>query len=156
MEIREYIESGIIESYLLGLASPQEEAELKQLRRVFPELNSEIAIAELRFEKLAFQDAVMPPEKTWDGIQQRICWEDEFKRKTNNPAEKANYTFINMQPRQDSLITVHKNWKYAFIVIFILSKLLLIGAIILGVKYYQELKEHGAQQPKPTQIENRR
>jgi hypothetical protein len=152
LEIREYIESGIIESYLLGLATHDEAVELQQLRRVFPELNSEIAMTERRLEKMAFADDLKPPAEVWNKITHRIRWEEENRHKSEE--DRANYTFINMQPRTDHMITVHKNWKYAFIVIFILSKIFLIGAIILGLKYYREMRDHRVrQQSAPTQLE---
>lgn len=108
-------------------------------------------MTERRLEKMAFDDAVMPPAEVWSKITHRIRWEEENRSKTEE--ERANYTFINMQPRDDHMITVHKNWKYAFIVIFILSKIFLIGAIILGLKYYREIRDHRAQQPVPSQVE---
>ncbi|UYQ95033.1 hypothetical protein MKQ68_07990 [Chitinophaga horti] len=155
MEIKEYIESGIIESFLLGLATPDEEVELQQLRRVFPELNVEIAMAERRLEKLAFEDAVEPPAVAWDNILQRVNWEEDnrdFKKKTK---DQHNY-YINVEPRKDELITVHKYWKYAFVTIFILSKIFLLGAIIYGLKYYREVNENSRKQPAPAQIERTR
>ncbi|MCK7555004.1 hypothetical protein MKQ70_08285 [Chitinophaga sedimenti] len=147
MEIKEYIDSGIIESYLLGLATPEEELELQQLRRVFPELNVEIAITERKLEKLAFEDAVEPPALAWDNIIQRITWEETNRDYGRTRKKDSSNIHIHMAPRKDDLITVHKYWKYAFICIFILSKLFLIGAIIYGLKYYRELKSQPAQTP---------
>jgi len=61
VNIKEYIASGIIESYVLGLASDQERAEFEQLVIQYPEL----AEARLRFEseleKQAFASAINPP-----------------------------------------------------------------------------------------------
>ena len=38
MNIKEYISSGIVESYVLGLASPEERVEFERLCRQYPEL----------------------------------------------------------------------------------------------------------------------
>lgn len=46
MDIHAYIKSGIIESYLLGIAGEDEKQELDQLRRLYPEVENAIHSAE--------------------------------------------------------------------------------------------------------------
>lgn len=46
MDIHAYIQSGIIESYLLGIAGEEEKAELEQMRRQYPEIEKAIQNAE--------------------------------------------------------------------------------------------------------------
>lgn len=46
MDIRAYIESGIIESYVLGLATPQEADELLHLSQIYPEIRAAVADCE--------------------------------------------------------------------------------------------------------------
>ena len=74
MNIQEYISSGIIESYVLGLASPEERVEFEKMCALYPELAEARNSFELAIEKQAFQDSVLPPagsrEKTWSAIQQ--------------------------------------------------------------------------------------
>ena len=74
MNIQEYISSGIIESYVLGLASPEERVEFEKMCALHPELAEARNNFELAIEKQAFQDSVLPPagskEKTWSAIQQ--------------------------------------------------------------------------------------
>ena len=74
MNIQEYISSGIIESYVLGLASPEERVEFEKMCALYPELTEARYSFELAIEKQAFQDSVLPPagskEKTWSAIQQ--------------------------------------------------------------------------------------
>jgi Anti-sigma-K factor rskA len=53
MDINNYISSGIIEMYVMGLCSPEENAELELLRSQYPELNVAIIAFESAFEKNA-------------------------------------------------------------------------------------------------------
>ncbi len=74
MNIQEYISSGIIESCVLGLASPEERVEFEKMCALYPELVDARNNFELAIEKQAFQNSVPPPagskEKTWSAIQQ--------------------------------------------------------------------------------------
>jgi anti-sigma-K factor RskA len=62
MDIKEYIASGIIETYVMGLCSPDEERELEQLRQQYPELNSAIIAYEEQMEKNMLQQSTLPGE----------------------------------------------------------------------------------------------
>lgn len=61
MDIRAYIESGIIESYVLGMADAQEAAELEQLAAQHPEIREAIASFEASLEASAITQATPPP-----------------------------------------------------------------------------------------------
>ncbi len=58
MNIKEYIQSGIIESYVLGLADAEERAELEQLRMQHPEIGAAIEAFEQELEQSAVHNAV--------------------------------------------------------------------------------------------------
>jgi len=62
VNIKEYISGGIVESYVLGLASEQERMEFEQLCLQFPELVAARNEFEENLEKQAFGMAVAPPE----------------------------------------------------------------------------------------------
>jgi len=74
VNIQEYISSGIIESYVLGLASPEERAEFEKMCGLYPDLIEARTNFELSVEKQAIQNSVLPPagskEKIWSAIQQ--------------------------------------------------------------------------------------
>lgn len=61
MNIKEYISSGIVESYVLGLASEEERLEFEQYCRQYPELVAARTEFEELLEKQAFAGAVTPP-----------------------------------------------------------------------------------------------
>ena len=144
MELHHYIESGIIESYALGLATDTEIAELQYMRKLYPELNTEIRLVERRIEIMALTEGVMPPSTLKDRIFQRINWEEDRTKEK----DKSNYTFINIQSKNQDYITVHKWWKLFFIMVFIVSKVCLFAAIYFYLKY-QQAQENRLQQPSP-------
>ena len=61
MNIQEYISSGIVESYVLGLADAGERAEFEQLCKKHPELVKARELFEESLEKHALANAVAPP-----------------------------------------------------------------------------------------------
>ena len=63
MNIREYISSGIIESYVLGLASREEQLEFEQLAAIHPELQQAREAFEKSLEEHAMNNGVTPPDK---------------------------------------------------------------------------------------------
>ncbi|HMU45551.1 MAG TPA: anti-sigma factor [Chitinophagaceae bacterium] len=62
MNIKEYISSGIVESYVLGLASEEERSEFEQLCKQYPELIKARTEFEMELEGLAFKNAISPSE----------------------------------------------------------------------------------------------
>jgi len=61
LNIKEYIGSGIIEAYVLGLASPSERAEFERLCAQYPELVAARREFEEGLEKHASEQAMQPP-----------------------------------------------------------------------------------------------
>jgi anti-sigma-K factor RskA len=55
MDINNYIASGIIEMYVMGICSAEEKAEMELLRTRYPQLNEAILQFEMAFEKNALQ-----------------------------------------------------------------------------------------------------
>ncbi len=64
MNTGEYIQSGIIESYVLGLATPAEATELELLMQQYPEIKEAVTAFEISLEKAAFENAVTPKAST--------------------------------------------------------------------------------------------
>ncbi|MEO6612606.1 MAG: anti-sigma factor [Chitinophagaceae bacterium] len=60
MNIQEYISSGIVESYVLGLVSDEERNEFEQLCTQYPELLQARTAFELAMEKQAMENALTP------------------------------------------------------------------------------------------------
>ncbi|MFY0253175.1 hypothetical protein ACDQ55_04390 [Chitinophaga sp. 30R24] len=144
MELKFYIESGIIESFVLGLATDAEVEELQHMRRLYPELDTEVEYVERRLERAAFDEPAMPPKEIRDRILQKVTWEQNGGGYAD-PA--SNYTFINIQSKDGNHITVHRWWKIFFIIFFIMSKVFLFLAIYYYLKYQQTKEQHGSYLP---------
>jgi anti-sigma-K factor RskA len=75
VNIKEYISSGVVESYVLGLLTAQERFEFEQYCEAYPELKAARNAFELAIEKQAMENAMKPPpsvkEKVLSAIQQR-------------------------------------------------------------------------------------
>ena len=68
METTKYIESGILELFVLGKLSATEEEEVLQNVAKYPEIKSELTKIEIAFEQYALAKGVMPPPGTLTGI----------------------------------------------------------------------------------------
>jgi anti-sigma-K factor RskA len=75
VNIKEYISSGVVESYVLGLLTAQERFEFEQYCEAYPELKAARNAFEVAVEKQAIENAVPPPaqvkEKVLSAIQQK-------------------------------------------------------------------------------------
>jgi mannose-6-phosphate isomerase-like protein (cupin superfamily) len=60
MDIKKYLNSGILESYCLGMLSDEDEAYLIQMTILYPEIKAELTSIELFFENFAAVNSVEP------------------------------------------------------------------------------------------------
>jgi anti-sigma-K factor RskA len=74
VNVKEYISSGIVESYVLGLVNEQEAAEFEKSCAAYPEVQQARIAFEMQIEEQAMQNAVAPApwlkDKTWNAIQE--------------------------------------------------------------------------------------
>jgi anti-sigma-K factor RskA len=80
LDSKEYISSGILESYILGLASPEEAGILECVMKNNAEVKAAYEEAQKAFELLATAQAITPPNdlksKIWEKIQSQPEVED--------------------------------------------------------------------------------
>ncbi len=73
LDLNQYIQSGIIEDYCLGLASDDDGAQLLEYAQQYPEVKQALEIAEQNLEQLLWQHAQKAPEgnlsKILEGIE---------------------------------------------------------------------------------------
>lgn len=72
MNIKEYIESGILESYLLGELSPEERKEVEKNVAEHPEIRAELEQIELALEQYAVMLGTPPPPGTLTELLDRM------------------------------------------------------------------------------------
>jgi anti-sigma-K factor RskA len=121
MDIQQYITSGIIETYVMGLCTPEEEKELQQLRLQHPALDAAIFAFEKLLEKNMLLQSSLPDEAT----DMRI-----LKTLNSLSSQQA----VIPAPTSTTFI-IHRNW----------SKVLAIAASVLfliscGLNYYLYLQ----------------
>lgn len=123
---------------MLGLASEEEEQEVQQMKVLYPEVSSALNELEIQIEQYCLDNAVPPPPDTWELIQARTTGKDIKKRDQNGQdrqrkaapkPDKPDYLEVEVS---DSFIRVHKLWRLAFLIVFILSKIFLVA----GLYYY--------------------
>lgn len=138
LNIELYLQSGIVESYALGLATPLEVAEFEQLLPHYSELREVLSDFEYHLELFAIDSEVPPPPGTRERIEARI------REVPGVPVRKGNTRHNRRQKRTNEYIPVevstpyirvHKHWRTFFIAVFILSKLLLALAIYYFLEY---------------------
>ena len=140
MKTHEYLTSGILESYLLGLVSEQQKEDVERLLTTDPEIVSYLDALEVDMEQHFMRNATPPPPSVRNAVLQRIN-DNEIQRWPGNDANRANTRQPDAEPAKPNYIDVevsnthiqvHKYWRPAFIAVFVLSKIFLI----LGLYYY--------------------
>lgn len=87
LNAKEYIESGILESYVLGFASPEENAEVEQMLVQHPELQIEVEALRGTLEEYALAHAVAPPTGLRDKILGTLQDLSNLEKPTNAVAK---------------------------------------------------------------------
>jgi hypothetical protein len=149
MEIKRYIESGVLESYVLGATSEEETVELFQLKNQHPEIQNALFELETDLERIAQHMAIVPPPgmltKIEDSINELINRANttpqiENRKGNQKKSDTGNANqFIEVEA-ESKHIRVHKLWRWVFGAVFILSKIFLIASI------YYFLENRQAQQ----------
>jgi anti-sigma-K factor RskA len=124
MDIKEYISSGIIETYVMGLCSPDEEKELEQLRSQYKELDKAIIDYEVAMEKNMLQQTTLPDTATDKKILDSIY-------ALSKPA-----SVIQMQQKRQ-----RRNWLKPFAVA---ASVLLLASAGLNYYLYHQTKKQNA------------
>ncbi|MBE9585253.1 hypothetical protein IM792_12400 [Mucilaginibacter sp. JRF] len=148
--MQEYINSGILEAYVLGCASEQEVQEVLGVKERHPEVKSALLALEEDMERLAGSMAIEPPAHLWPKIADEI--NEITLRETRQPSiyrEQPNYK----QPETDNKpqyidieseathMRIHKAWRWVFAAVFVLGKIFLGFAIY----YYLENRQMNEQ-----------
>ncbi len=86
MNTKDYIATGIIDSYVLGSVNEQERREVECLSHIYPEILEELKLSQQSIEKFAFNEAVEPPKELKAKIFAAI--KNESSQTTNGVAKK--------------------------------------------------------------------
>lgn len=77
MDVKEYISSGIIESYVLGVVSDQERREVECMSKIYPEILEELNEVNAQFEVMAGAWSKTPPAELKNKVLEAIKGMDQ-------------------------------------------------------------------------------
>jgi anti-sigma-K factor RskA len=81
MNIQAYIESGILEEYVLGTVSPQEKQEVECMSHIYPEIKEELLRTEDALEQYALKYQTAPPASLKESLFAQMTF-DEIKEES--------------------------------------------------------------------------
>lgn len=145
MKIKELMESGIMETYVMGIATEQEIEQILSLKKQHPEFEQELAKLEYDMEVLALGIAIPPPpgvlakiENEVNEIQLREQKVEKFVAPDDAKSWKntKNDRYIEVESAS-SHMRIHKAWRWVFAAVFVLGKIFLGFAIY----YYLENRQ---------------
>ena len=131
MDIKAYIESGIIEAYVLDLANESEKAEFEQLCSQYPELVAARRNIEQRLEVHAREEAVAPPPEVKVKVLEAIGNLNSRPGTAINPPKIVNIENSQRPVRSSGLLRF----------VAAASVILLIGMAYLYYKTTNEIKD---------------
>ena len=85
MDIKAYISSGILESYVMGLTTPEENGEVERYALIYPEIKTEISLIEESIARLADSTSKIPAPELKDNIFARIRMLEKEEKQTSEP-----------------------------------------------------------------------
>lgn len=115
MNIQAYIESGIIEEYVLGTVSPQEKQEVECMSHIYPEIKAELLRTEDALEQYALKHQTAPPASLKESLFAQMNF-DEIKEEGADNEEKeakvialdTNVKPLSVQEKQEEPVTESK------------------------------------------------
>jgi len=127
MDIKEYIQSGIIEQYVLGLATAEEVVELEQLRIQYPEVNQALTDFEKDFENHLLSNPIPAPSFIKASLEKELFGE--------TPA--ASDKVIEFTSEKETPVRNISIWKYIAAACIIL----LVASTALNLYFYSGYKD---------------
>lgn len=136
MSKQEFIESGILESHLMGLANEEEQAQVAEMMQADSEMAEYVNDLEYDIKRYFAEGSVPPPEAVREIILLRSI--REKKGSSEEPVDAKQYLDVEVN---DTHMKVHKLWRPAFIAVFILSKIFLIAGLYFYFKSVAQQEE---------------
>ena len=145
-DIKQYIESGILELYVLDTLNPEEKLEVESMAAKYPAIQKEIDEISVTMELFAEQNAIEPPENLRTSVLNQLTFNATEPVTVTQSAAIKDKKVIPLQPiRQISF------YKYAFAA----SIALLLVSLISLFNIYNRLQE-SRQQLVALQLQNQR
>jgi anti-sigma-K factor RskA len=127
LNIQEYISSGIVESYVLGLADEAERAEFEQMCALHPEVRAAREAFEIQLEQHVMADAAVPSQHVRETILYQVFSEQ--------PVQTNGHSNRGAQPAKVFALPAAMRYVAAAVII------LLAGSAVLNVYYFNKYRE---------------
>jgi len=138
--IKAYIETGILELYVLGDVTPNEKGQVEEMASKYPEIKAELAEIERSLEAYALENAIEPPvhlrERVLNSLVTSFANDDSF------PTKETTEIFYDDRIIKDNVVALstpkaNNFYKYAFAA----SMLALIASVFGLFSLNNQLKE---------------
>lgn len=140
MSKQEFIESGILESHLMGLANAEEQEQVAEMILADRELYEYVSELEEDIKQYFADGSVRPPEAVREIILLRSIREKKGRDSNGTTEPIQTNEYLNVEVN-DTHMKVHKLWRPAFIAVFILSKIFLIAGLYFYFKSLSQQEE---------------
>ena len=151
VEIKKLIDSGLMETYVMGVATDDEIQKVLSLKRQYPEFDEALTKLELDMEVMAQSMAVPPPPGVLSKIEQEVneirlreqnlehytAPDNRYKQAEQEKVKQDRYIEVESESNQ---MRIHKAWRLVFAAVFVLGK------IFLGFAIYFYLESRQAQE----------
>ncbi|MCF2445682.1 anti-sigma factor [Dyadobacter sp. CY345] len=94
MNIQAYIESGILEEYVLGTVSPQEKQEVECMSHIYPEIKEELMRTESALEQYALKHQTPPPAFLKETLFAQMNFDEVTEEPESTEAISAEPTLV--------------------------------------------------------------
>lgn len=131
MNVKEYIASGIVESYVLGLATKEEMAEFERMCAAHSEVRLAREAFEEQLEHYAIQNGVKPPAQ----LQSKIFAELEV---ASEKLRSNSHTGTDSITMQEAPVATMRWWKYAAAAAIILF----VASAALNIYFLDQFKTY--------------
>lgn len=126
MDLKEYISSGILESYVLGEVSPQEKQEVECLSSIYPEVKDALKDLQISIEKVASENAIIPPVDMKKNILENLY--KQIDKDLDDRVIEHDFTSEKSEKKEEQ--SKNNTWKLmaaAFCVLFIIATTVFIN-----------------------------
>jgi Anti-sigma-K factor rskA len=89
INIKEYIESGILEDFLSGNTTEQEQREVQCLSKIYPEIKTELTQLELALEEYALTHSAKAPAGLKNKIMSQLVFADDIQEDEDTDNEEV-------------------------------------------------------------------
>lgn len=134
MELEKYISSGILERYVLGDTTPEENQELEGYVKLYPELKTELETLQDAIEAYAQAHAITPPAELKDKVMAAI---DAIEAGTY--VEPKREIVEEVEEKETKVIPMRKPDTFKWVAAASIA--LLVASAAYNFKQYSDLKE---------------